>query len=53
MMQVSEVRRRMEQQAVLRWVLGRRPSRGKIVADEDQDEVRLAGRATCRVLALA
>lgn len=33
--------------------LGRKPSRGRNVVDEDKDEVRLAGGAVCPVLALA
>lgn len=33
--------------------VGKGPSRGKIVVDEDQDEVRLAGGATCPVLCLS
>lgn len=31
-------------------LLGRKPSRGRIVVDEDKDEVRLAGGATCQCL---
>lgn len=53
MMQMSDVRRRMEQQVVLQWGWEKDRRKQKIVVDEDQDKVRLAGGATCPVLALA